>query len=358
MAIEIRLLQDSEIELANNFFNEIYQSNRTLENFQWEFMNGPKGKAIYVVAIDSDENKFVKIVGIQCAIPLEFMNPVGEYILTAKSEDTLVHPGYRGQKIFEKMYALLFEECKKAGIKYIWGFTPALKAFERLGFDAPFATTQALMVFKPFKAFDHLVKLNPANKIKDKIKVFGLVVMSYIFALKRFLLKASKHPLENVSPSNKESLIKTFYEKQSSLYFLKLNDAYLNWRLLKNPFGNSYKNLQSIEAKSISADILINVRPEVSYIEQILFLPELSFNERLSVLKQTLNVLAKSGTPAVRALCFSNNNEMTDHIRLLKKSGFTHLKRGNYFVWKSLDNENSLSVDKIFFSRLFTQGNT
>jgi GNAT superfamily N-acetyltransferase len=357
MAIEIRLLAESENELANKFFNEVYRTNRTIENFQWEFIQGPRGKAIYVVAIDTLEKSFVKIVGIQCAIPLELMSVDGRYILTAKSEDTLVHPGYRGQKLFEKMYDLLFEECKKAGIKYIWGFTPALKAFERLGFEAPFKTTQALLVFKPIKAFRHLKNLNPANKFLDEFKIFVLMIVSCIVGLKRLFIKTASMPLEEVIPSSKEDIVKTFYAQKSNLYFLRMNDAYLNWRLLKNPFGNTYKNFRNENPKVPAADILINVRAELSYIEQMLFSSTVNSSERLHLVKSALNKLEKTGTPAVRVLCFNNNVEMMNQIRLLKKAGFLHLERGNYFVWKPLDESRLISPGDIFFSRLFTQGN-
>src|SRR6478609_6485041 len=115
MPITIRLLQDHEVELANIFFNKVYQTNRPIENFKWEFLNGPFGKAIYTIAVDDSTTTHTKIVGIQCAIPIELISSKGKIVLTAKSEDTLVDPSYRGQKIFERMYELLFEECKKAG---------------------------------------------------------------------------------------------------------------------------------------------------------------------------------------------------------------------------------------------------
>jgi GNAT superfamily N-acetyltransferase len=242
MAVEVRLLEDNQAELANNFFNQVYKTNRSIENFRWEFFDGPKGKAVYVIAIDTAETNFQKIVGIQCAIPIEFTNADGIHILTAKSEDTLVHPEYRGQKLFERMYALLFEECKKAGIQYIWGFTPALKAFERIGFESPFKTTQALLVLKPAKAFSHLTKLNSKNKLSDKFKIFGLTVLSLCVGLKRFTTTVSKNTLEQTNVNNKEAIFNSYY-KQTPYYFLRQSEVYLNWRISKNPFGNGYKKL-------------------------------------------------------------------------------------------------------------------
>lgn len=129
MNIRIRLLLDSEYATVNEVYNEAYGNIRPLDSFKWEFVNGPWGKAIYVIAEDL-EKQGNKIIGTQSAIPMVFINGKGETVLTAKSEDTFVHPDYRGHKLFDRMYELLFSECKNAGIQYLWGFTYARKPFE------------------------------------------------------------------------------------------------------------------------------------------------------------------------------------------------------------------------------------
>lgn len=357
MAIEIRLLQNTELELANNFFNEIYNTNRTFEHFLWEFLNGPAGKAIYVVAVDVHESSF-KIVGTQCAIPLELIGPGGDIILTAKSEDTLVHPEYRGQKLFEKMYDLLFEECTKTGIKYIWGFTPALKAFERIGFLAPFSTSQAMMVFKPNSAYRYLVKLNPKNNSVTRFKIFILCLISWLNGFKRLFAAATKLEFKEVPPYNKDSLLQAFNTVNPYLYFIRQHDAYNHWRMKLNPFENIYRNFTISEKNITKADVLVNVRKEVSYIEQLLFSQALSDEHRKQIVKKTIDKLKEANTPLIRVLCFTNNEEALKQVDILKKTGFTYLERGNYFVWKSLDPGNAILTGHIFLTRLFTQGNT
>ena len=151
--INIRLIQDSDIDLINEFHNRIYQDNRTKEDFIWEFYNAPAGKAIYIVAEDLAKNK---IIGTQCAIPIILKKADGKEILSGKSEDTLVDPEYRGMQLFEKMYSSLFSECRKSGINYIWGFTPALKPFIKIGFEAPYLHHQSLMTINIIKSYKYL----------------------------------------------------------------------------------------------------------------------------------------------------------------------------------------------------------
>lgn len=347
MAITIRLLQDSEKDLANDFFNTIYGTTRSRKNFEWEFFTAPAGKAIYVVAIDEAIGP-QKIVGIQCAIPIELIGSDGTKVLTAKSEDTLVDPGYRGQKIFERMYDLLFDECRKAGIKYIWGFTPANKAFERLGFEIPFKTEQALLVFKPFAAYSYLKKLNPKNSTVDKIKILALVMLSWITGLKRIFIPPAT--FQEVPVSKKDKLFEHAYNSQ--VYFnIHETDTYLTWRLTNNPFLNTYKSFQTEDGRF---DALINFRKDVAYIERAIYAPG---SQVIGYLKSLLKTFQKNDAPLVRAFCFSSNEVLTEQGENLKRVGFTYLKRGNYFVWKSLDDAQTIDSRQLLINRLFTQGN-
>lgn len=350
MAVTVRLLQESEKQLANNFFNEIYKTERPLKNFEWEFFEGPFGKAIYVVAIDESITEHTKIVGIQCAIPIEMISTQGNVVLTAKSEDTLVDPAYRGQKIFERMYDLLFDACRKAGIKYIWGFTPANKAFERLGFEIPFKAEQALLVFKPVSAFNYLKKLNTQNKVKDKLSILGLSVLSWLKGLKTNF--ASAVSLKETPIQARDLLFKQTYGEQTC-FTLHETESYLNWRLHKNPFQNKYKNYQTTDPDR-TFDALINFRKDVAYIEQIISKPGASITPELASL---IKVFKKQGAPLVRAFCFSSNDILKQQGSSLTKAGFTYLARGSYFVWKSLDDKNEISANQLLINRLFTQGN-
>lgn len=351
MSVEIRLLEDNEFELVNNFFNSIYKSNRSLENFKWEFVNGPNGKAIYVLAVDKSKD-YPKIVGIQCAIPIEFISSSGKIVLTAKSEDTLVDPDYRGQKIFERMYALLFEECVKAGIKYIWGFTPASKAFERIGFTVPFKAHQGLLVNEPIAAYQHLSGLNKLNTFKEKIKIAGLSFMSFI---KRWIKQPDKNQIEFKDLSN-ESLQRYFIEFKSGKLYHHINQTkeYIHWRQFSNPYQNQYKNISFANSK---AQVTINFRKGIGYIEQMIFASDISESNREKIVGDACHLLLKQGVSAIRTLCFDTNDELRSQTDLYAKNGFIILKRGNWFVWKSLDNQNEIKPESILLNRFYLQGN-
>jgi hypothetical protein len=355
MAVHVRLLHDSDMEQANFFFNSIYGSNRSIENFYWEFVEGPTGKAIYVIAVDEGKPEGKNIVGIQCAIPIELIDGTGRIVLTAKSEDTLVDPTYRGQKIFERMYDLLFEECKKVGIQFIWGFTPAKKAFERIGFDIPFQSHQGLMVFNPVKAYSYLSRLNPQNKMFERIKIFGLSILSFIKGCKRVIGHSNTIEAVPLALTCKTEVIKTLLP-ESSMLFLNMNSEFIDWRIKRNPFGNDYQNFQFHRNGILIADVIVNFRvPSLGYIEQVVFSDAINDTDRGNVIKK-LTVIMKRRVSLIRFICFDFNPALKAQEKLFRECGFVLIKRGSYFVWKNLESDH-VNPNKLFLTRLFMQGN-
>lgn len=351
MAVIIRKLGEHEVNLANDFFNGIYGLDRSLATFQWEFLRGPFGPAIYVIAVDTTTEK---VVGIQCAIPIKLLTSAGNEVMTAKSEDTLVDPGYRGQKIFDRLYDLLLEECKLAGINYIWGFTPARRAFEKIGFEVPYSARQALLVIKPKQAFKFLVKLNSSNTAFDRAKIYFLCVLSMVKGqkLRQFstkLLHFTETPLEG----DKSQLFQQLYAGENVTNLLQSSD-FLKWRLLDNPYQNDYKSIQVFHDKTLICDAIINVRGPVGYIEQLLF-------EKVDFVPEAVGLLVKilkRRCALIRGLTFNFNHTLTKQESVLRTCGFFLLERGNFFVWKSLTPEKLLSPVDLFLNRLFTQGNS
>ena len=353
MSYEIRILNKHELNLANQLYAKVYGKTRSMNDFTWEFLEGPVDKAIYVGAFDG-----TRLIGTQAAIPLYFVDKDGNRILTAKSEDTLLDPEYRGKGLFDKMYAVLFEECAKAGIVSVWGFTYAKKPFVKLGFEIPFETNNAIMVFNPIGSFKYLISLNPQNKLKEKAKILGLVILSY---LKRLLFKSEKisgfriltsEVIENLLPLEITALAS--YDAQS----LMMNTDYLNWRLSKNPYKNQYMEACLLDDKNdILASVIYNLRPKgVAYIEQILMVDNLNNQDRSALINKVLSELKLKGVNLVRFWGMQGSKVNLKEIELLEGNGFVFSGRGTAFVYKRLHDQ-AVDSHNLLVSRLFTQGN-
>lgn len=129
MPITYRLATAADAERCNNFGNTFRQQSRSIDGWNWEFLDAADGPASFVIAEDG-----TTIVGTQAGIPMSMWDGSAP-IKSAKSEETLIHPEYRGQGIFEGMYELLFDALADRGIHLIWGFTPAVRPFARVGFE-------------------------------------------------------------------------------------------------------------------------------------------------------------------------------------------------------------------------------
>lgn len=354
MEIEIRLLKDSEIDFVNDLYNTVYKKSRSKAEFEWEFLNGPSGKAIYIVAVDTEKTGN-PIIGTQAAIPLKLKNHLGEEVLTAKSEDTLLDPNYRGKKIFDQMYQLLFSACRNAGIEVIWGFTYAKKPFEKLGFEIPFDSLQGIMPLDLIKSGSYLSSLNESNGTWDKFKVYGFVLYAKLKALNFFTkINSSSYVFKQTLAADKSGLFNSI----SSIDFLIQDSDYNKWRITANPFKNDYVEYSLFLNDIVVANSIINYRSAgFAYIEQLIFEGKLNKNEQLFFIQQLVKVIKDKGAFLIRYWGFENNEISININKQLTACGFTFIKKGTGFVWKNLNENNRISYNQLFLSRMFTQGN-
>ena len=352
MSYVIRVLLDHELVLANSLYRRIYGKERPDAFFEWEFLSGPQGKAIYVGAFDKEE-----LIGSQAAIPLNFIGPDGVILLTAKSEDTLLDPRYRGKGLFEEMYEVLFKECRSRGVVCIWGFTYAKKPFLKIGFQIPFDTLSGVFVIHPFKAYSYLVSLNTANKLKEKLLIFLMTSFSYMKTV--FTGKNnSEIDFKLGEFSSNEKLIENI-ANTNNLFLIQQSKSYLDWRIIRNPYDNKYLEfIKEDEKGDIIASIIVNIRKGgLAYLEQIHFNSTLDYSAKINLLKVALNYIFKlKEVNLVRFWGFNTNKTNQEELKLLEDCGFFFVNKGTGFVYISLI-DSAPDANSILLSRLYTQGN-
>lgn len=359
--IEISLMKESEIEAVISFYNDLYKDNRTKEKFVWEFFHTPAGQAIYVIAKDSETQQ---IIGTQCAIPIELITHTGNTILTAKSEDTLVDPNYRGLNIFDNMYQLLFEKCRERGIKYLWGFTSAKKPFLKLGFEIPFGHSQSTMVMNIAAAYKYLASLNPKNNFLAQFKIMGLCIASKMLTIKRLFISSKvANAKYNYSESGKKIQENAHIPHLSTSYkgfSIKADLPFLRWRIENNPYHTQIFNVYFYQNSEIVANLIFNHHKNgVWYLILDTYAASLSVDEKKIILNRTIDLLQEKENNTlslIRTWDFSHNEYGKSEIGLREKVGFVHLERGISFVWKSLDDANKLNVSDFNLSRIASQG--
>jgi hypothetical protein len=348
--ITYRLALDSDINRINDFYNKIYKKNRTYDQFYWEFNTAPAGKAIYVIAEQNGE-----VVGTQCAIPYFVIDKNNQEILSAKSEDTLVSPAHRGKNIFENMYKLLIEECKKSSIVFIWGFTYADKPFRKLGFEIPYKSTIGLLTISPFKTADYFYSVTAKKGFVRYLKILGLSFTSFLkFSVLKLKSNAHTKPLTQSIKTNNNIV---GYLRQNALFGLKLDGAFLDYRINKNPYSSNYQTINLYDNEKLMASIYYNVTKEnVGYIIHLYLDPSLDEDQSSEFIRKGIFETNLKRCDVIRYWGFTHNSQNQDEVRLLKNTGFTFLNIGISFVGLNLKDDRQVKFSDFVLSRMASQG--
>lgn len=349
--VKYRIAEVDDDEKINEFYNRIYQSNRTIEQFKWEFRKGPFGSSIYVIALDGD-----KIVGTNCVIPFELVFQDGRKIMSGKSEDTLVDPDYRGQRIFQNIYDFLFEKCKENGIEVIWGFTAAKKPFKKLGFQIPYDHEQTLAVNKIFKSYAHLSSLNSKNGFVEKFKIFGLCCYSkwsQVINFKKLRsVEVKKYVPEETSAAD---LLQECLEKNYECFGMLQSDEFQKWRIFDNPYYPQVESFSVFQNGRLVALFEANIQHGICFIVQSLFSPDLSNKEKSEVISSITKALFARGAVLIRNWVFDHTAINRNEKEVYKMANHIHLNRGIGFVWYNLGGVD-IDPKHFYLSRLAAQG--
>lgn len=368
MPIEIRLLEESEFNLANDLFNNTSRLNnpsplplRSYDKFCWEFLDCPYGKAIYAGVWEKEEGKEQVLVGTQCFILLKMITTEGKEIISAKGESTLIDMRtlikYKNIDILKGLFDVLREECKNRGVDFMWGFNNIPASYKRLGYDNPFKSFHGLLVLKPRKAFKNIMlqksNVGKLSRVKIGLGTFSL----YILSLKKsFMFSRKNNYLFNNELNENDELFKKA-SLTDKMIFLLQNKNYLKWKISENPYDITYRSFQLVDTNgSLVAQAICNVQKEVAFIEQTLFDKKLNKDQKRSFLKKVLNALENENVGLVRFTGFNNNTLNVAEMDLLKSIGFVFTGKGEWFTFKNISSDPDIDPGKIYLSRMYKQG--
>lgn len=364
--IIIREYREGDETQINLLYNQEYDKNRTLEEWQWEFRDGPYGESILAVA----EHKGV-IAGTQALLLTPFFFGDKE-ISSAKSEETLVKKEYRGQGIFERLYDKCFELANEREIALIWGFTNAKKPFIKCGFQVPGRLRHLALILNPSQTYQMYRDRIPDEVKKRLPSQLGQKLLLRAFTLAGFLwFKIRSHKM-NPSPRFKvvsitqaDERLDAFWEafcQKGKFYTIARTSSYLDWRIFRNPNVPS-KFLAAVENGRIQGYVILgrSKYENVGDITDFCVLDE-HFEEVAGLLiSHAVEYFRSQGIAFVDAWRVGNTTESKRYLSWLKKFGFLPLPLGSCIVLKVLVEEGSLpakpsDLDHWFITNLFSEG--
>lgn len=354
--MQIEFLRDEDIEECNDFHNRAYGSKRTLVQWHWQFDPLLGGKRPFVVAKEGG-----RVVGTQALMPITMLDAAGD-ILTAKSEETLVDSSMRGKGVFQKMYEPLTAYALEQGVKAIWGFTPANKAFEGIGFHVPARTSQLVhpLSVRAAAAFGDSVGTGMRRAALSAAIGAASFVSAARVALASNRSRGIRLEVLEQPPAEAGALCREFVRGWGGTTILR-DQAYLKWRYYDNPavratLLGAYRGDTLVGWVAYSLD-----EASIGYIVDALVLRTEDAQQVLHALMlQAVLTLRAAGALAIRG--WRLNAHPFDQLisKVARSLGFYLLRRGEPVVLYLAQGKNSaasLAVwDDWFVTRAYTQG--
>jgi len=377
--MEIRFASIAEAAACNRFYNEGHRKRRTPAQWEWEFVSRdfPRQSLLYAVAEDQGQ-----VIGTQALIPVRMVDGNGVF-WTAKSEETLVNPAYRGQQVFERMYELLKQYARSSGIRFIWGFTPATRAFTRIGFETPGKTSQ---IFFPFtgRAIPALLDRQPGGDMRSRpgqihriaYRAAGTAagfVSSLKFKLKSGAVRIASQGdsragiqfrLLTSAPAEAGEVCRSFIQQWGGCTIMR-DTAYLQWRLFDNPyvkalFRGAYvgDRLCGWVAYALGDDGMGFLVDVIAVDGERLRVPAREIVKGL--LSTAVDDLRHMGALGIRGWHVNNHRFDSLVLREAKALGFWHVRRGHDVVVLLVPGPEAESglegFGEWYVTRIFTEG--
>jgi GNAT superfamily N-acetyltransferase len=354
--MKISFIAEDDIEECNEFHNRAYGVRRTLSQWHWQFDRLLGGRRAFVVAKENG-----RVVGTQALMPI-IMNDAKGDVLTAKSEETLVDSSMRGKGVFQKMYEPLMQLALSHGVKAIWGFTPAYKVFEGIGFIVPDRTSQLVYPLsgRAAVAFGDVL----GGGFRRTAMMAAISMASVVSAARIAIASKNNHEIRleilTHSPDQAEALCREFVHDWGGQTILR-DKAYLQWRYYENPVVRAtllgaYRGDALVGWVAYSLD-----EQSLGYIVDAMVLRTHDVRQILRLLiLQVVMKLRAGGAVAIRG--WHLNNHPFDQLitEVARDLGFYLVRFGEpvvLYLSPNQDPQGTLSVwDDWYVSRAYTQG--
>lgn len=236
-----RLYQPGDEQGIVELYNSITGRNRTLDQHRWEWLHTPEGQGhIWVITEGAS-----KIVGHHGLIPIR-ATYFGRSILLGKTENTIIHPKYKGTGIYFLYERRFLREAKeKFDILYTTSGegTPA-KLRKMLGYK-PVGSHATYVKFTSFEAVRRYADVIFSSIIPNKlprcssIVLFGVTFPFLIWHVHRNQRKLAPVRIQSdIAFDNVADELDRFWLSNRRNYGItpERNSSFLRWRIASNPY--------------------------------------------------------------------------------------------------------------------------
>lgn len=361
--VKISLLNNAYKNAAILFTNQYSNKVRTLQEWEWEFESYDSNSQIYVFGEKNGD-----VIGTQALLPISIIIN-NMTILSAKSEETLVHPKFRGKNVFDNMYDLAFTEANLNKIQLIWGFTDAKKPFSKVGFHVfDKGLNTFIFVLSVFKAVKQINIKKNEHKLKAILKrIFFLIVffINKYANLTRYKpsIRRINYDIKIIDEFNEETdkLCQEISECFPELVTVDRNKVYMKWRITDNP--HYLHKILGLYHKGdlVGYAVLARADESLELIMVDLIIRPDHIKYGATILLQNIKKFAKEKELGYISFKFMpcSNIYATQIFKKIKTTGFFKSIGVLPFILKSLDdsiNEKVINYNKWYITGIMTEG--
>ncbi|NMC28206.1 MAG: GNAT family N-acetyltransferase [Syntrophomonadaceae bacterium] len=360
--MHFRSMERKDQDSVMAFIENNSSKKRSLSEWDWEFNLYNQLQQVFVVAEENND-----IIGTQALLPIPLIR-AGKTILSAKSEETLVHQEQRGKNVFSQMYALVFAKAISNGIQMIWGFTGANKPFSKIGFSFfDKGLSNYWYVTSVTLAYKQYCLHNGQKTLKGILKrLIYLLILSFIKIKGVLSFPGSKNIKYHIALLNEfdavtDQLKNSISRDLPDLITVDRDSQFMNWRVGQNPYyDHQVVGLYHISELVGYAVLAMSEHSWILDIMDIVLRPD-HFEHGLPALVDELQMFAtKQKWGCINFQLMPCSNEYSVKVLAgVKKAGFFRSIGGMQFILKILNNNIKhlyQDVNKWYVTGIMTEG--
>jgi len=359
LTLTSRRFGEKDKKELNDSYNRYTGHSRTIEQFEWEWLNTPEGWGSIWLLEEIDTGR---IVGHHGLIPINFTY-FGNSVLTGKTENTHIHPPYAGKGLYYPFEVKFLEEAShRFGLLYTTQGAGAPGAVRlKLGYVCVGTYLTYMKIIQRSYSDKRLVKaINRkihnefiAALLITSIKVGNLILMP-LFCSRRVLDEAITLQRATSIDEVAEELDR-FWERNREKFGITVdrNSRYLKWRVFDNP-NVTYEFFLALRQHNIVGYVITQSSEEAdNRLGTIVDLIADGNNQEIfdTILNAIVSTFKENGIQGVQFPTLLSDNFLN---KALKRNGFKSFSMLRKIVKKSfgIKQQESLLLAKVLDNNL------
>jgi hypothetical protein len=270
-------------------------------------------------------------------------------------------PEYRGGDLMPRFYDYAMSICAQRGIQYVWGYTSAVKAWKRFGFQVSDVMWTSILNLRTLGTLAGIAHSGdkPSQKWKQAIDAICGSLRRNLPGIRKSRFRVMG---ELVTQSDMDDLYRRLRARFPGIIHIQFSEAYYRWRIRDNPVVKyaTYYAYEHDSGQLCSYIFLALHRDRKTYVTDLTFATE---EAGLAALSCALSHAGR--TQCERLVYFGNRHNPLGRsvFAFLERFGFvSHPNPQMSFVLKDLrstqDNGSMKDIARWYMCGLWTEGYT